>query len=127
MVKLHQQSQSILTGHLFKKFYGGFEPNILIWLPYDDEDNDLTLPFRFRFETGCSDPKATSIFKCIIKPCALPAKFRHGHGKTSSSSHPENMQTYEFYNPKFCISAIWFGSIIPLAVLFQHLKAEGRN
>ena len=32
------------VGHLFKKFYRGFDANILTWLPYDeDEDNELVL------------------------------------------------------------------------------------
>jgi len=32
------------VGHLFKKFYRGFDANILTWLPYDeDEDNELLL------------------------------------------------------------------------------------
>ena len=39
------------VGHLFKKFYRGFDANILAWLPYDeDEDNELVLPVKFRFE-----------------------------------------------------------------------------
>ena len=40
------------VGHLFKKFYRGFDANILAWLPYDeDEDNELpyelVLPVKF--------------------------------------------------------------------------------
>ena len=36
------------VGHLFKKFYRGFDANILAWLPYDeDEDNELVLPLKF--------------------------------------------------------------------------------
>jgi len=35
-------------GHLFKKFFRGFDANILTWLPYDeDEDNELVLPVKF--------------------------------------------------------------------------------
>jgi len=42
------------VGHLFKKFYRGFDANILTWLPYDeDEDNELVLPVKFWFESGC--------------------------------------------------------------------------
>ena len=124
MVKLHQQSQSILTGHLFKKFYGGFEPNILIWLPYDDEDNDLTLPFSFRFETGCSDPEATSILNCIIKHCALLAEFRHGRGKTSSSSHLGNLSTYEFYHPNFVARQFGLVQLYPRLFFSNILKPK---
>ena len=36
------------VGHLFKKFYKGFDANILTWLPYDeDEDNELVLLVKF--------------------------------------------------------------------------------
>ena len=36
------------VGHLFKKFYRGFDANILTWLPYDeDENNELVFPFKF--------------------------------------------------------------------------------
>ena len=36
------------VGHLFKKFYRGFDANILAWLHYDeDEDNELVLPVQF--------------------------------------------------------------------------------
>ena len=36
------------VGHLFKKFYRGFDANILALLPYDeDEDNELVLPVKF--------------------------------------------------------------------------------
>ena len=34
-------------GHLFKKFYKGFDVNILTWLPYDDENAELTFPLKF--------------------------------------------------------------------------------
>ena len=64
------------AGHLFKKFYRGFDANILAWLPYDeDEDNELVLPVKFWFESGYSDETATAIFSCIIKPCVLSAEF----------------------------------------------------
>ena len=46
---------AIDVGHHFKKFYRGFDANILTWLPYDeDEDNELVLPVKFRFELGYS-------------------------------------------------------------------------
>ena len=39
------------VGHLFKKFYRGFDADILTWLPYDeDENNELVLPLKFQFE-----------------------------------------------------------------------------
>ena len=35
-------------GHLFKKFYRGFDADILTWLPYDeDENNELIFHFKF--------------------------------------------------------------------------------
>jgi hypothetical protein len=89
-------------GHFFKKFYRGFDVDILIWLPYDDENDKLTFPFKFQFESGCSDDVATAIFNCFIKPYVLPVEFRHGHGKMATSSFIlGNLPTYEFYNPSF--------------------------
>ena len=39
---------AIDVGHLFKKFYRGFDVDILTWLPYDeDENNELIFPFKF--------------------------------------------------------------------------------
>ena len=35
------------VGHVFKKFYRGFDIDILTCLPYDDENNELILPFKF--------------------------------------------------------------------------------
>jgi len=34
-------------GHLFKKFYRGFDVDILTRLLYDDENDELTFPFKF--------------------------------------------------------------------------------
>ena len=34
-------------GHLFKKFYRGFAVDILTWLPYHDENDELAFPFKF--------------------------------------------------------------------------------
>jgi len=91
------------VGHLFKKFYRGFDVDILTWLPYDeDENNELVFPFKFRFESGCSDETTTAIFNSFIKPCVLPTKFCHGCGKISTGSFLlGNLPTYEFYNPSF--------------------------
>jgi len=94
---------AIDVGHLFKKFYRGFDADILTWLPYDeDENNELVFPFKFRFESGCSDKTATAIFNSFIKPCVLLAEFHHGRGKMSIGSFLlGNLPTYEFYNPSF--------------------------
>ena len=89
------------VGHLFKKFYRGFDADILTWLPYDeDEDNELVFPFKFQFKSGYLDETAATIFNSFIKPCVLPAEFRHGHRKMSTSSFLSgNLPNYEFYNP----------------------------
>ena len=89
------------VGHLFKKFYRGFDAAVLIWLPYN-EDDELTFPFKFRFESSCSDETAAAIFNSFIKPCVLPAEFCHSRGKmVKGSSILGNPPTYEFYNPSF--------------------------
>ena len=113
---------AIDVGHLFKKFYRGFDANILTWLPYDeDEDNELVLPVKFWFESGCSDKIATVMFSCIIKPCVLPAEFRHGHGKMGTGSFSsENLPTYKFYNP--CFVARQFGlDQLPPQLFFKNI------
>ena len=38
---------NIDIGHLFKKFNRGFDVDILTWLPYDDENDELIFPFKF--------------------------------------------------------------------------------
>lgn len=66
-------------GEFFKIFYRGFDAEHLVWLPYDeDEDDELNFPIQFRFKDGCVDELATSIFNCFIRPCALPVNFHHG-------------------------------------------------
>jgi hypothetical protein len=60
---------------LFELLFKGF-PNPL-WLPYLDNDN-LTLPCEFSFETGCQGGRFLEIFNILIHPCSLPAEFRGG-------------------------------------------------
>ena len=112
------------VGHLFKKFYRGFDANILTWLPYDeDEDNKLVLPVKFRFESGCSDETTAAICSCIIKPCVLPAKFHHGRGKMATGSFlPDNLPTYEFYNPSFVAHQFGLGQLPPRLFFRNTLK-----
>ena len=100
-------------GHLFKKFYRGFDADILTWLPYnEDENNELVFAFKFRFESGCSDETTATIFNFFIKPCVLPAKFRYGHGKMSTGSFLlGNLPTYEFYNPSFVAHQFGLGQL----------------
>ena len=62
-------------GHLFKKFYRGFDAEVLTWLPYDeDENNELIFAFKFRFKSGYSDEMVVAIFNSFIKPYVLPAE-----------------------------------------------------
>ena len=112
------------VGHLFKKFFKGFNANILTWLPYDeDEDNELVLPVKFQFESGCSDEIAATIFSCIHKPCVLPAKFHHGHGKVATGAClPDNLPTYEFYNPSFVARQFGLGQLPPRLFFRNTLK-----
>ena len=117
-------------GHLLKKFFRGFDANILTWLPYDeDEDNELVLPVKFRFESGCSDEIAAAIFSCIIKPCVLLAKFHHGRGKIATGSFlPENLPTYKFYNSCFMARQFGLGQLPPQLFFKNILKLrEGIN
>ena len=112
----------INIGHLFKKFYKGFDANILTWLPYDeDEDNELIFPFKFRFESGYLDETVAAIFNSFIKPCVLPAEFHHGRGKMAIGSLlPGNLPTYEFYNPSFV--AHQFGLVqLPPQLFFKDI------
>ena len=101
------------VGHLFKKLYRGFDVAVLTWLPYK-EDDELIFPFKFRFESGCLDEIAASIFNSFIKPCVLPAEFCHGRGKmVKGSSSPSNPLTYEFYNPSFVARQFGLGQLPP--------------
>ena len=100
--------------HLFKKFYRGFDADILTRLPYDkDENNELIFLFKFRFQSGCLDETAAAIFNSFIKPCVL-VEFRHGRGKMSTGSFLlGNLPTYEFYNPSFVAHQFGLGQLPP--------------
>ena len=108
------------VGHLFKKFYRGFDVDILTWLPYDeDENNKLVFPFKFRFESGYSDEAVVAIFNSFIKPCVLPAEFRHGRNKMYTGFFlPSNLPIYEFYNPSFVARQFGLGQLPPRAILY---------
>ena len=112
------------VGHLFKKFYRGLDAAVLTWLPYN-EDDELTFPFKFQFESGCSDETAATIFNSFIKPCVLPAKFHHGRGKmVKGSSIPGNPPTSEFYNPSFVSHQFGLGQLPPRLFFKNILKAR---
>jgi hypothetical protein len=62
-------------GQLFELFFRGFiNP---FWFPYLD-NNNLTLPCEFSFETGCNDVHSIAIFNAFIHPSILPAEFCGG-------------------------------------------------
>jgi hypothetical protein len=63
------------VSQLFELFFKGF-PDPL-WLPYLDNDN-LTVPCEFSFETGHQDGRFVEIFNIFIHPCLLPAEFCGG-------------------------------------------------
>ena len=96
----------------------------MAWLPYDeDEDNELVLLVKFWFESGCSDETVAAIFSCIIKPCVLPVEFHHGHGKMATGSFlPDNLPTYEFYNPSFMARQFDLGQLHPQLFFRNTLK-----
>ena len=112
------------VGHLFKKFYRGFDADILTWLPYDeDENNELIFPFKFWFESGYSDKTAAAIFNSFIKPYILPVEFCHGRGKMAKGSFLlGNLPTYEFYNPSFVARQFGFGQLPPQLFFKNTLK-----
>ena len=116
------------VGHLFKKFYRGFDTDILTWLPYDEgKDNELVFPFKFQFESSCSDETVAAIFNSFIKPCVLPAEFHHGRGKMSTSSFLSgNLPTYEFYNPSFIACQFGLGQLPP-GLFFQRYTETRRR
>jgi len=110
------------VGHLFKKFYRGFDAAVLTWLPYN-EDDELTFRFKFRFESGFSNEIATAIFNSFIKPYVLPAEFHHGRGKmVKGSSIPGNPPTSEFYNPSFVSHQFGLGQLPPRLFFKNILK-----
>jgi len=93
-------------------------------MPYDeDEDNELVLPVKFRFESGWSDETTAAIFSCIIKHCVLLAEFCHGRGKMASGSFlPDNVPTYKFYNPSFVVRQFSLGQLPPWLFFRNILK-----
>ena len=96
----------------------------MTWLPYDeDEDNELVLPVKFRFESGCSDETDAAIFSCIIKLCLLPTEFHHGRGKMATGAFLlDNLPTYEFYNPSFVARQFGLGQLPPRLFFSKTLK-----
>ena len=97
--------------------------DFLTWLPYDDENDELAFPIKFRFESGYSDDVAAAIFNSFIKPYVLPIEFRHGRGKMAIGSFIlGNPPTYEFYNPSFVARQFGFTQLPPQLFFKNILK-----
>jgi hypothetical protein len=88
------------VNQFFELFFKGFHDPL--WLPYLNNDN-LTLPCEFSFETGCRDARSTEIFNIFIHPCALPAEFCGG-----SINH----STYEYYQPNMMARQLGCGQML---------------
>jgi hypothetical protein len=98
------------VSQLFELFFKGFTDPL--WLPYLNNDN-LTLPFEFSFETGCHDARSIEIFNIFIHPCALPAEFCGGR---------LNHSTYEYYQPNMMARQLGCGQMPPRLFLHEFLK-----
>jgi hypothetical protein len=99
-----------MTASFSSSFFKGF-PNPL-WLPYLDNDN-LTLPCEFSFETGRQDGRFLEIFNILIHPCSLPAEFSGGR---------LNHSTYEYYQPNMVARQLGCGQMPPRLFLHEFLK-----
>jgi hypothetical protein len=95
------------VSQLFELFFKGFPDP-----PYLNNDN-LTLPCEFSFETGCHDARSVEIFNIFIHPCPLPAKFCGGR---------LNHSTYEYYQPNMMARQLGCGQMPPRLFLHEFLK-----
>jgi hypothetical protein len=95
---------------LFELFFKGFQNPL--WLPYLDNDN-LTLPCEFSFETGRQDGRFLKILNIIIRPCILPAGFSGGRLTYS---------TYEYYQPNIMARQLGCGQMPPRLFLHEFIK-----
>jgi hypothetical protein len=93
-------------GQLFELFFRGFANPL--WSPYLDNDN-LTLPCEFSFETGCNDVH----YNAFIHPCILPAEFCGGRLVQS---------TFEYYQPNMMARKLGCGQVPPRLFLHKFLK-----
>jgi hypothetical protein len=87
------------VGQLFELFFRGFANPL--WFPYLDNDN-LTLPCEFSFETRCNDVHSIAIFNAFIHPCILPAEFCGGRLVQS---------TFEYYQPNMMARQLGCGQV----------------
>jgi hypothetical protein len=97
-------------GQLFELFFKGFANPL--WFPYLDNDN-LTLPCEFSFETGCNDVHSIAIFNAFIHPCILPTEFCGGRLVQS---------TFEYYQPNMMARQLGCGQVPPRLFLHEFLK-----
>jgi hypothetical protein len=95
---------------LFELFFKGFQNPF--WLPYLDNDT-LTLPCEFSFETEHQDGRFLEILNIIIRPCMLPAEFNGGR---------LNHSTYEYYQPNVMARQLGCGQMPPRLFLHEFLK-----
>jgi hypothetical protein len=98
------------VSQLFELLFRGFTNPL--WLPYLNNDN-LTLPYEFSFETGCHDARSIEIFNVFIHPCILPAEFCGGR---------LNHNTYEYYQPNIMARQLGCGQVPPRLFLHEFLK-----
>jgi hypothetical protein len=79
-----------------------------------DNDN-LTLPCEFSFETERQDGRFLEIFNIIIRPCILPAEFSGGR---------LTYNTYEYYQPNMMARQLGCGQMPPRLFLHEFLKPK---
>jgi hypothetical protein len=87
------------VSQLFELFFKGFLNPLC--LPYLDNDN-LTLPCEFSFETGRQDGRFLEIFNILIHPYPLPAEFCGGR---------LNHNTYVYYQPNMVARQLGCGQM----------------
>jgi hypothetical protein len=98
------------VSQLFELFFKGFTNPL--WLPYLNNDN-LTLPYQFSFETGSHDARSIEFFNVFIHPCILPAEF---------CGERLNHSTYEYYQPNIMARQPRCGQVPPRLFLHEFLK-----
>jgi hypothetical protein len=97
-------------GQLLELFFRGFADPLC--LPYLNNDN-LTPPCEFSFETGCNDVHSIAIFNAFIHPYILPVEFCGGRQVQS---------TFEYYQPNMMARQLGCGQVPPRIFLHEFLK-----
>lgn len=104
------------ASYFFKLFYKGFPKDILEWFVYSDIP-EFENPSSFRFESEYTNVESLKILDCMVKPCLLPTRVRHGREKPPIS--------YEFYSPSIAARQMGFGQLPPK--LFFAVKLKPRE